>query len=82
MSFSDDIKTAVAIGVPLIELGTALARQQVTPRDAALQAARIALDHVPLAELVGYLTDADRARIELTAEVAAISELGFSARQP
>lgn len=78
MSFGDDIRTAVAIGVPLVELGTALVRQQVSPRDAALRAARIALDHVPLAELIPYLTEADRARVDTLAEVAAIAELGFS----
>lgn len=78
MSFSDDIKTAVAIGVPLVELGTALVRQQVTPRDGALRAARLALALVPLEELIPYLTEADRARVDVAAEVAAIAELGFS----
>lgn len=76
---SDELKALLALGVPLIDLGTQLLRNQISKRDAAVAAAKIALSQIPIDELKELLTQADRDRAELGYEVAADFAFGFKA---
>lgn len=74
------VSDVLGIAIPLIDLGSKLLQNQLSKRDAALQAASIALGVVPIEELKAHLTEADRARAELGYEVAAT--LAFGPREP